>query len=116
MKKGLVFLLIHFLGTNFSILVVTQTRDVLSESATLNEGILLSVLKCIFPSHSIRLFNLFSHFIFLPIFILYKIDIVVNTRKEASNKYPDSGNYLELDFWIPDLNLCFEFQVNILRE
>eukprot|EP00026_Physarum_polycephalum_P000547 Phypoly_transcript_00548.p1 GENE.Phypoly_transcript_00548~~Phypoly_transcript_00548.p1 ORF type:complete len:911 (+),score=120.65 Phypoly_transcript_00548:114-2846(+) len=60
----------------------------ISNNGTLHEGVLLSVLKCIFPSHH----------------------IVENTRKEAANRYPDSGKFLELDFWIPELSLCFEFQ------
>eukprot|EP00026_Physarum_polycephalum_P000538 Phypoly_transcript_00539.p1 GENE.Phypoly_transcript_00539~~Phypoly_transcript_00539.p1 ORF type:complete len:959 (+),score=132.38 Phypoly_transcript_00539:57-2933(+) len=34
----------------------------------------------------------------------------VNTKKKANLKYPSSGTYLELDVWIPDLNLSFEFQ------
>lgn len=38
-------------------------------------------------------------------------DIVLNVRKEASVVNPDTGHSLELDVWIPDLNLCLEFQV-----
>lgn len=38
----------------------------------------------------------------------------MNAKKHPDLKYPDSGNYLELDIWIPALNVAFEFQVNIL--
>lgn len=39
------------------------------------------------------------------------IDIVVNSRKTSTIKNPESRLYLELDIWIPDLKLGFEFQV-----
>eukprot|EP00026_Physarum_polycephalum_P002112 Phypoly_transcript_02116.p1 GENE.Phypoly_transcript_02116~~Phypoly_transcript_02116.p1 ORF type:complete len:954 (+),score=114.83 Phypoly_transcript_02116:59-2920(+) len=34
----------------------------------------------------------------------------VNSKKYLNVKYPGSGAYLELDVWIPNLNLGFEFQ------
>eukprot|EP00026_Physarum_polycephalum_P001418 Phypoly_transcript_01419.p1 GENE.Phypoly_transcript_01419~~Phypoly_transcript_01419.p1 ORF type:complete len:980 (+),score=139.70 Phypoly_transcript_01419:131-3070(+) len=48
-----------------------------------------SVLKKLFPGHH----------------------IIKNSRKASSLPSPDTaGNFLELDFWIPDLRLAFEFQ------
>eukprot|EP00026_Physarum_polycephalum_P001243 Phypoly_transcript_01244.p1 GENE.Phypoly_transcript_01244~~Phypoly_transcript_01244.p1 ORF type:complete len:1086 (+),score=113.52 Phypoly_transcript_01244:74-3331(+) len=38
------------------------------------------------------------------------LNVFVNTRKETSITNPSTGYFLELDLWIPDLNLCFEFQ------
>jgi hypothetical protein len=35
-------------------------------------------------------------------------------RKEASLINPATGGYLEVDLWIPELNLYFEFQVCVL--
>lgn len=35
----------------------------------------------------------------------------MNAKKQPHLKYPSSGNYLELDIWIPQLNIAFEFQV-----
>eukprot|EP00026_Physarum_polycephalum_P000419 Phypoly_transcript_00420.p1 GENE.Phypoly_transcript_00420~~Phypoly_transcript_00420.p1 ORF type:complete len:1013 (+),score=147.72 Phypoly_transcript_00420:21-3059(+) len=36
--------------------------------------------------------------------------IISNSRKGVRIPSPDSGFYLELDLWIPDLNLAFEYQ------
>jgi hypothetical protein len=35
----------------------------------------------------------------------------VNARKQSNLKYP-TGAYLELDVWIPEHNIGFEFQVH----
>ena len=35
----------------------------------------------------------------------------VNARKEAQLLNPETGDYLELDIWLPSLNLAFEYQV-----
>eukprot|EP00026_Physarum_polycephalum_P001173 Phypoly_transcript_01174.p1 GENE.Phypoly_transcript_01174~~Phypoly_transcript_01174.p1 ORF type:complete len:997 (+),score=112.19 Phypoly_transcript_01174:34-3024(+) len=36
--------------------------------------------------------------------------IIANVRKESSIKNPQTGQLLELDVWLPHLNLSFEFQ------
>lgn len=33
-----------------------------------------------------------------------------NARKKSDIKNPDTGAFLELDVWIPNLHICFEFQ------
>jgi hypothetical protein len=38
-------------------------------------------------------------------------EIHVETKKRSELKYPSTGYYLELDIWIPNQNLAFEFQV-----
>jgi hypothetical protein len=42
--------------------------------------------------------------------LTYKKEPHINARKVANIKYPN-GAYLELDIWIPNYNLGFEFQV-----
>ena len=37
--------------------------------------------------------------------------IYQNVQKDINIKYPESGKSMEFDFWIPQYNLCFEFQV-----
>lgn len=37
-------------------------------------------------------------------------NIVTNARKETTIKSPFSSYFLELDIWVSNLNLCFEFQ------
>ncbi len=41
-------------------------------------------------------------------------EIYQNVRKEGSIKNPTTGYFLEMDIWIPDFNICLEFQVCIL--
>lgn len=38
----------------------------------------------------------------------------MNARKESNIKYPSSDTFLEIDLWIPSLNLGFEYQVIII--
>ena len=40
------------------------------------------------------------------------LDTLENVKKQSNLRYP-SGVYLELDAWLPDLHICFEFQVLI---
>lgn len=39
------------------------------------------------------------------------IGISINSRKEVKLLHNDNDKLLELDLWIPELNLSFEFQV-----
>jgi len=39
-------------------------------------------------------------------------EIIINARKEAALVHPETGEYLELDVYLPSLKLAFEFQVN----
>jgi hypothetical protein len=48
------------------------------------------------------------------IFALIFLHVLVNSRKIAKVKNPSTGYYLELDLWIPELKIGFEFQVNFL--
>lgn len=41
----------------------------------------------------------------------WSLYIISNARKQLSIRNPETDNFLELDIWIPDLNLGFEFQV-----
>jgi hypothetical protein len=45
------------------------------------------------------------------VLIITKIDISTNSRKSSSMRFPESGNFMEVDIWLPDHNVCFEFQV-----
>jgi len=38
----------------------------------------------------------------------------VNTRAEAGLLDPDTGEYFELDIYLPSLQLAFEYQVQML--
>eukprot|EP00026_Physarum_polycephalum_P002627 Phypoly_transcript_02635.p1 GENE.Phypoly_transcript_02635~~Phypoly_transcript_02635.p1 ORF type:complete len:741 (+),score=93.71 Phypoly_transcript_02635:157-2379(+) len=42
--------------------------------------------------------------------IFTNVETYVNARKHAQLKYPTTGSYLELDIWIPELEISFEFQ------
>jgi hypothetical protein len=42
-------------------------------------------------------------------------DIQQNLRKEMGILYPPTGYFLEVDLWVPDLKLAFEFQVRKIK-
>jgi hypothetical protein len=53
-------------------------------------------------------------FLFFPIFFIYLLQkkyILKNTRKKSDIISPFTRAFMELDFWLPELNLAFEFQV-----
>lgn len=38
----------------------------------------------------------------------------MNSRKDSNLQITPGASFLELDVWLPDLNICFEFQVLII--
>jgi hypothetical protein len=56
--------------------------------------------------------SFFYCFFASPIIIFeYYLYILTDKRKETHIKSPFTGKHLEIDVWIPNLQLCFEFQV-----
>lgn len=47
---------------------------------------------------------------------MFDLQVLVNSRKETELKNPGTGAFLELDIWLPKHNICFEFQVNSLKQ
>lgn len=45
------------------------------------------------------------------IFFEIRVEIKENVRKEANIIFNENATFLELDFWLPELRLAFEFQV-----
>lgn len=59
---------------------------------------------CLVPKESLKL--TISHV------VRQGIEIISNARKEANLINPDTADYLELDMYIPSLELGIEYQVN----
>ena len=95
-----------------------------------NQGILGDIIQQIFPNISIlvhtslpspsavllHLFLLVILFLLCFIFsfaVLIHRDIITNSRGNSSLRSVATGRYVELDIWVPELHLCFEFQVLI---
>lgn len=76
----------------------------------------------------LRLFSLFLHFLvstptyapcslYFPPFLLTSVSRgIKNARKEAKILNPDTGAFLEVDVWYPELKIGFEFQVSLKSE
>jgi len=57
--------------------------------------------------------------IFLPnryIFSLQNEEVKVNVRKETGLVNPETGEFLELDIYLPSLKIAFEYQVEFLNK
>ena len=39
------------------------------------------------------------------------VEMITNARKETGIKNPETGEYLELDIYIPSLHIAFEYNV-----
>ena len=86
----------------------------------INQSHLAGVVKALFPGHgtlhlpsplpSPILFPLLPPVISFNI-DYFPLDLKTNSRKSAKISNPITGKYLELDIWIPTLQMSFEFQV-----
>lgn len=81
----------------FEFLAVSSKRWV-------NETLLREVLRKIFPAANIRINSCY-------VSLWNIVEIEYNVKKKANIKNPHSERYLELDIWLPEYQLCFEFQV-----
>ena len=55
-------------------------------------------------------------FLFYFIYIYFSVcyqgqEVLFNIRAPAELVNPDTGHFMELDVWVPSLNLAFEYQV-----
>lgn len=73
-----------------------------------HQGILEEIICVLFPGYNI-LINIQNKKCFD--FVLY---ILTNARKDILLVNPSTSSPLQVDVWIPDLKLCFEFQVIII--
>src|SRR5271156_4981582 len=95
------------------------TRKIAQVSATtpiVSQHTLISQLYSIFPNECICCLLISLQYLFMFKFInSYSNDkyssIKENAMKEANFKFKNSKVHLELDVWIPNLKLAFEFQV-----
>lgn len=97
---------IIILFINFYILNFILEKKTISNAS--NQGYLERAVHSLFPGESKKNISL----IVMIILINNNIsEILTDQRKETHIKNPHTGKYLEIDVWIPRLDLCFEFQV-----
>lgn len=85
----------------------------------IHQGHLEGIVQALFPGKDINLFiTIFNLYIYIYIVNVNWLgrNIITNVRKDALVKNPVTGNYFEIDVWVPDFQLCFEFQVQCLKQ
>lgn len=90
--------------------------------ANVHQGLLEKTLHHIFPGKHIQLIKKTKqlnsqHSNKLNILYIFDNYIIthVNARKVANLRHPKTDCYLELDIWLPTLNIGFEFQVCLIK-